>query len=379
MTKITLKKLSNKLNRELQINQRNNRNNQSERSSHRQQAMIPRGISTITAPAAVGVRTRSTRPKFIANGESLRIRHREFVTEVYGFSGSFNINISLAMNPGFTQSFPWLSGIALNFEMYKFHAMRATIVPTVPTSSAGANYMLLDYDVLDPNPNKAQFLSGISSGSAPVWSECSIDYVPDADQGIKKFIRISGTDGTGQDQRLNDMGRLILATDGTSSSNDIGDLYIEYDVELFSPAINPAVAYAGSQHMSISTATSTAYCSAGVYSNTGPLLAYPIANASSGTLRLNFTQPGQYLIDILNGVTTTSGGSVPSATITSGSGAVANVASTINSALVALPAMTSWIANVLEPGTAMDLVLSLITGLDATSVVRIAKYAYSLN
>lgn len=367
MAKVTMKKLSNKLNRELQIS--------SKKAKSRPNTY---GISAITAPAAMGARVSPARARFSSSGDSIRVHHREYVSTVYAYNGGFNINATYSINPGLNQTFPWLSGIAVNFEMYKVHSMRATIVPTVPTSTVGANYMFFEFDPTDPLPNKAQFLSGVCSGSAPVWSDLYVDYVKSADQGIKKYIRIPGVSTTGQDVRVNDVGAILLATDGTGSGNSIGDLYIEYDIELFSPAINPSVAYAGSQHLAV-TSGSGAFCPTGVYTYTGPQLAYPIGDANAGHLRLDFQLPGQYLIEVYNGLFTTTGASTATTSVVSGTGVVTGILNTVSAALTTVPAVATWLANIYEAGTTIDLMLSAVTALDTSSAIRIAKYAYGLS
>lgn len=46
-------------------------------------------------------------------------------------------------------SFPWLSGIAQNFEYYHINSMNYEFVSNLPTTSKGLVYLAVDYNAAD--------------------------------------------------------------------------------------------------------------------------------------------------------------------------------------------------------------------------------------
>ena len=57
-------------------------------------------------------------PSMHAEGQSVIVRHKEFVTEVRGYN-TFTVRGSYDINPGRAETFPWLAGVAARFQEYK--------------------------------------------------------------------------------------------------------------------------------------------------------------------------------------------------------------------------------------------------------------------
>jgi hypothetical protein len=86
-----------------------------------------------------------------------------------GNSGAFVINGAVA-NPGLSASFPWLSGIAKNYQKFRFLYLRYFYSAAVSTANAGTSYIQIQYDVQDSLPTTlAMVLEGDDTSAGPVW------------------------------------------------------------------------------------------------------------------------------------------------------------------------------------------------------------------
>jgi hypothetical protein len=74
------------------------------------------------------------------------------------------------INPGLTTSFPWLAGMATNYQKFKFHYLRYFYSSAVSTATGGSAYLTLQYDHLDSAPSSlAQVATSDTSSIGPVW------------------------------------------------------------------------------------------------------------------------------------------------------------------------------------------------------------------
>ena len=93
-------------------------------------------------------------PSFTAHPDGIRIRHREYLGELVASSnaGQFQ-NQSYAFNPGLSESFPWLSAFANQFDEWEpmgavvcFKSMSSTFSGS---AQLGSVIIASDYDVID--------------------------------------------------------------------------------------------------------------------------------------------------------------------------------------------------------------------------------------
>jgi len=185
--------------------------------------------------------TKTKKPKISGNpyaeNGSVRIRHREFLNDILG-SKDFD-NTSFPINPGLKVTFPWLSDIANRFESYKFHELKFEYDPTCTSITPGSVLMAVDFDASDKKAASKQNMMSYHNAvrSAP-WS--CVEYTsskPDLLKfGVQRYIRSEDIPNT--DIKTYDVGTFQLAT--ILASDDLvpwGELYVDYDVELFTPQI----------------------------------------------------------------------------------------------------------------------------------------------
>jgi len=164
----------------------------------------------------------------------VRVRHREFVMDVAG-SADYHAR-ALSINPSQPAAFPWLAALAQSYETYVFHSLRFEYMPSVGTSVNGVVLLAMDYDAADPAPpSKTDFMQthGAVRGSPWDYTVLSCDK-PDLNKLPQHFTRKSVWAGVG-DIKTYDVGNLFIATLGQTSTANIGELYVTYDVELRTP------------------------------------------------------------------------------------------------------------------------------------------------
>lgn len=195
-----------------------------------------------TAPTAYGAQLTTSSPKFVSTSPgSTRVRHREYVIDVDKHT-DFTVGVDLSINPGNNTFFKWLSTIARNYELYKFHSLRVLYETDLPTSNAGAVALGVDFDAADlPPQNKQEFMTLAGSVRSPVWMECKIDIKRINPERADKFrfIRLANnqTPPEGTSILDFDLGRFFFAAFAAGANLLCGELYVEYDVEFKTPTI----------------------------------------------------------------------------------------------------------------------------------------------
>jgi len=206
---------------------------------------IQAGGFDVSASVAKGQVRRSSPPKMITmrNGDC-RIVHREYIQDIQAPIGpppSAFFAYSLPINPGQEGSFPWLSNVAKNFESYKFKKLKFCYETEAATSTPGTVVLSVDYDSADPTPaTKQQAMAYRGSVRSPPWTpSCHMSLTEDLSKQKQYFVR-PGLPVPGTDIKTYDTGNLFVITQGvTPAPTDLGELYVEYDVELYTPIYEP--------------------------------------------------------------------------------------------------------------------------------------------
>jgi len=188
-------------------------------------------------------------PMMHTSGQSVVIRHREFITQVTG-SINFTVKQELPINPGLSSTFPWLANIAASFQEYTIKGMVYHYVPTSGSAVASTNAALgsvmlqTSYRSTDSNPStKSELLNEYwASESVPCEAFCHpIECDPKENPFNVQYVRSHGIPA--EDSRLMyDLGKTILATSGQQVDNTVlGDLWVTYEIELRKPLLGSNV------------------------------------------------------------------------------------------------------------------------------------------
>lgn len=192
------------------------------------------------APVAKGAIMTNPRYKFGSTANGVIISHREYLAPVAPTSTAFSTNY-YPLNIGDHTTFPWLSGMARNFSAYRFLSARARYVSEAPTSTAGIVMIAYTADAGDLSNapgTKSDMLEFANSLRCAPWenAQVSLDLTK-----TEKYVRIGNkygfTASTSQpalDIRTVADGLLWVGTSGISAAT-VGDVFLEYTVELMNP------------------------------------------------------------------------------------------------------------------------------------------------
>lgn len=192
-------------------------------------------------------------PAFGRTDNSTRVRHREFVTDVtIGETPAAFSNTSYVIQPGNATLFPWLSSLAQNYQQYRVHGMVFVFKSTTSDYSAagalGKVALATNYNVRDSAFANMQELENAEfsvSGKPSLSRVHPIECAPENGVPLVKWVRDVSYDSSGGDDRLYDVGKFQLATQGlpaASANSIIGELWVTYDIEFFKPIVNRAPA-----------------------------------------------------------------------------------------------------------------------------------------
>jgi hypothetical protein len=190
--------------------------------------------NTLVRPSAV--------PDF--GSSSIRVTHKEYLGNVIG-STDFASTI-YRLNPGISDSFPWLAGIARNYQQYRFNGMLFQFVSTSAfalnsiNSALGKVILATNYNAEDQpfDSTVAMLSTQFSNYGRPAESlthaiECAPQETPDNCLYIRTDIEQKG-----KDLRFTDLGFVQLATEGMQSDSEVGGLWVTYDITFLKPIIN---------------------------------------------------------------------------------------------------------------------------------------------
>lgn len=208
-------------------------------------------ISKVTGSGAYSINRNtlvtSSAPVIMGKSDvSSRIRHSEMFTPVNS-SISFTLT-SILINPGNVTLFPWLSGVANNFETYKFHGLiiyyEVLSGTAISSTSAAMGDVTLstNYDVLNPNFTSTADMQAYHFTTAEVPYKVQVHPVEcDPRKVVNEHLYITNVNSIGSlpaddDPRFHYLGNFQFATEGQQDSgHKIGKLWVAYDVELFTP------------------------------------------------------------------------------------------------------------------------------------------------
>jgi len=182
----------------------------------------------VQAPAAMtSVMASVTRVK----EQPFRVIREEFIQDVQG-SAALAV-YSLPINPGLTQTFPWLSMIANAYDLYRFNKLRISYRTRDTSSDKGTVALAFEPNPDDPTPTNAQQIENFDTRVVMTpWVDGSMD-VPVCDLNrLKKFLIRNSL--VAAELATYDLGALYFGVAGTNTGK-IGELWFEYDVSFYSP------------------------------------------------------------------------------------------------------------------------------------------------
>jgi hypothetical protein len=175
------------------------------------------------------------------------------------------------VNPGLASTFPWLSGIANNYESYRPRSMIFEYIPTSGMSvssgdtSLGSVTMAAQYNPFASDPTSLVQIQGYNNAVAFAPYEnaaAGVECLANKRQADTLLIRNANVAGvtlnTGYDT-LFDLCEFFIATDGfQAASVVIGQLWVTYEIILSNPIVPISLPFNTGFQISASTTTNSA-------------------------------------------------------------------------------------------------------------------------
>lgn len=205
------------------------------------------GDYEVTSNSVLG-KTSPEIPFMHTDGQTVTIRHKEFIGTVTGSTG-FTVNHALILNPGMSATFPWLSRIANSFQQY---VVKGAVFHYIPTSgnainstnpAIGSVMIQTTYRSNDSSPlSKTEMLNEYWASEGPPNETLAhpIECNPSENPFRVQYIRSTGT-GT-ESPLMYDLGKTFIATSGMPAAHPVGDLWLTYEIELRKPIVRSDIA-----------------------------------------------------------------------------------------------------------------------------------------
>lgn len=167
--------------------------------------------------------------------------------EILGYiSGSVSFAAtSYAIQPGLATFAPWLSDIARKFEKYRFKRLvfeyKSTVSEYALPGQQGRIVLLAVYDAQSNTPvnmQQAEETQPNIPGKTPQCIRLELSPFELNGGSTGKYVR-TGLVPSGGDIKTFDAGRLIFCTEGMADGSRIGEVWVDYELELIKPLLLP--------------------------------------------------------------------------------------------------------------------------------------------
>lgn len=176
---------------------------------------------------------------------STLVTREEFIVDISG-SAAFN-NTAFRINAADSDTFPWLSAIAENFEFYQFKKLEFMYKTSSGEVVSGTNpaigkvMLATNFDASEP-PFQSKYqmenYTGCASGPAyqnTITHTVNLSTTSRKSLPIKSFYTSPAPPTQLSDRHLYDLGTFQIATSGMPSINVVGELWVRYSCELSKP------------------------------------------------------------------------------------------------------------------------------------------------
>jgi len=217
-------------------------------------------------------------PKFATGNNSVRIRERECLGDIFSASQANTFNLqSFPLNPANPSTFPWLSNIAPLYEQWWPHGIVFEFVSTSSefngTSQAlGTVVMATNYNAIEPLFTSKLVMEN-EDYSNSMRSSCNGTHGIECDPKQRPLELMYVGYNTTTPVQFSSLGNFQLATTGVNNASVLlGELWISYDISFYKKSIIN------------SFVTTTWYGITGSTSPSGPLIGSPVVQTGSSTL-----------------------------------------------------------------------------------------------
>jgi hypothetical protein len=183
-------------------------------------------------------------PTFSNGSRSVRVRHREYIGDVYSHATSNTFdNNSYSVNPGDPITFPWLSGIASQYDQWQpngiVFAFKSTSSAFNGTTQAlGTVIIASDYDTLDNTFASKQEMENSEFSISCATSQSMLHPIEcNESERPTKLLYVRKGQATPSDSlKFYDLCNTQVATAGVAAGGtavNLGELWVSYDITFF--------------------------------------------------------------------------------------------------------------------------------------------------
>lgn len=238
------------------------------------------------------------------------IQHKErFGTLVPTIASQITARV---INPGNSDMFPWLSGLAPNYETYRFRKLRFIFETDAPTTVFGSLTMAVEFDADDPvlTYSSEQLDAMICSNTCTIYEDMAIQCRHSNLNKQKTYFvseEIAALALDDNEPRTTNVGN-FYTRDNVLSTNRLtyGRFYVDYEIEMTTPQPRPKVnTFAGLTTNTIPTFRRSTGTGTNAFQT--PLALYDsneLINLSIKTLQQGDQDPGYSVFSVDRSATT---------------------------------------------------------------------------
>lgn len=243
----------------------------------------------------------------------LEFFHRELVGNIYasntGAGGSPFQLTAFELNPGVMQTFPYLSSLATNFELYQFEGLVFTYKPACSDSNATSNSLGKVLLATNYDPDRPAFQNSLEMAHSAYVVSCrpsdgavhGIETDPKQMVNKMSYVRVGFST---KDKYLTDIGTFYVGTEGIpfagAGESLLGELWVAYKVILSRPRLYGSLFGNENQTFFGVGTTSAAAFLGDITASTGNM-EITVASLSGTTARIYFpskVESGDFLIRV---------------------------------------------------------------------------------
>lgn len=225
---------------------------------------------SVTAPLNSARMVTKQTPRITPTKEGCVVSNRELIaTLITPSPAGWAVLKRYRINPGSGNTFPWLSTMANSWESYRFRKLKFHYIHRCSATVPGSLLMSPDYDAQDGQPATEQ-LAAMQKGSVECspWQDITLDLLPQSmNRTYKAHYCMSDSRfaTTQQDEKTLDSAQVFISSDSDAGSATWGKLWVDYEVEFFTP--QPPVVVTGTGGATLSLQNGLPTVTGGLFQN----------------------------------------------------------------------------------------------------------------
>ena len=190
---------------------------------------------TRVAPTAIARPAPRFNPRFNMIRGRYTVGNKEFMANLQPTSaGTSELNVfEFNAQVGLAEMFPWLSTIANTHQRYQMRRLKFEYVPVCGTTTRGRIILAFSIDPTESPPTTMSQITQYPNYEAnSVWTPMTL-VANLSDRQDELYTRAGAVSNT--DIKTYDLGKLFVGISDTTDTSTVGQLFVEYEVELLTP------------------------------------------------------------------------------------------------------------------------------------------------